>query len=167
MLNHQNQMVMATKIRMVNILQANQTPKLIMACGIFLSLFAKCFVNNLCIDKDEAMAPKKRDQYNLWLRIQWSTHYTFRSWSLRSTEFMLWLQKSFTFRRKTIVVVYHFCFGFIYLVFNDVATHRKKMDKICVINRHRNNAGRVGEVIKDRRLNCSPTNKKSKKKKLI
>ena len=51
-------MIAATKYFWVNLRQANQMPKLIMAHGIHLALFTKCFVNNVRIDKDEAIPQK-------------------------------------------------------------------------------------------------------------
>ena len=51
-------MIAAAKVCEVDLRQANQTPKIIMTHGIHFDLFTECFVNNLIIDKDEAMAPK-------------------------------------------------------------------------------------------------------------
>ena len=53
-------MIAAAKICGVNIFQENQTPKLITTHGLHLALFTDFFVNNLCIDKDEAVAPKEK-----------------------------------------------------------------------------------------------------------
>ena len=52
-------MIEAAKFCGVNICQSNQTSKLIMTHGLHLSLFIYCFVNDVHIDKDEAVAPKE------------------------------------------------------------------------------------------------------------
>ena len=52
-------MVAAAKTCGGNLRQSNQIPKLIIAHGIHLSLVKKFFVNNKCIEKDEAMTPKE------------------------------------------------------------------------------------------------------------
>ena len=54
-------MTTAAKLCGVNLCQAIQTLKLIMTHGIQLNLFTLCFVNNVSIDKDDAVALKEKE----------------------------------------------------------------------------------------------------------
>ena len=53
-------MIVAAKSCGVNLFQANHTLKLIMTHGLHLDLFTFCFVNNVSIDKDKAVAMKEK-----------------------------------------------------------------------------------------------------------
>ena len=52
-------MIAAAKSCGVNLFQANRTLKLIMTHGLHLDLFTLCFVNNVSIEKDKAVALKE------------------------------------------------------------------------------------------------------------
>ena len=72
-------MIAAAKICGVDIRQEKQTPEIIISHGLHLALFTEYFLNNVSIYKDDVMEQNKRYHHHLYLHIQWSTRYTFRS----------------------------------------------------------------------------------------
>ena len=143
-------MIAASKVYGVSLLQSNQMPKLILAHGIHLALFKNYVVNNLRVEKNEAMAQKKKippspvlthpvvNLVNIWRLIT----------DLKRLHVMI--AQFVCIQTKKISITYHFLFGFIYLAcflnqFNGVETHREDVNSLYVINQNINNTRQFGD----------------------
>ena len=164
-LNQWNQMIEAAKFCGVNLCQSNKTSKLIMTHGIHLSLFIYCFVNDVHIDKDEAVAPKENIPPPLVLK-----HLVIKLVNILKviTEFnwvhvmIVWI---INIQTQKVSATYHLCFEVIHLQcflnpFNDVATYLEKKNGLFFIIWQSNNTRKFGCTTNHRILHCYPTNTK-------